>query len=159
MRKSTILAAATVTAVGAVALGGTAYAGPKTLFNQASTSGSYTAGGDGAARLTGAIAGDPFDGAYSATLAADDGSLPAPGECEAATATIRVEGVRKGHYEITGSGPVCGQWVDATYQVTHVFTGRYIVTDASQHKLTGTDGWYSIRLATENRAGIEVIDT
>src|SRR5262245_3756745 len=146
MRKYPMLVATAVATIGAVTYGGAAYAGPaKMLFNQASTSGSYTTDGDGAARLTGAIAGDPFDGAYPATLTADDGTLPAPGECEVATATISVDGARKLHYEITGSGTVCGQWVDETYTVTQVFTGRYVVTDASQRKLAGTDGWYSIR--------------
>lgn len=159
MRKSAVLVATAVATVGAVALGGTAYAGPKMLFNQSSTSGTYTVSGDGAVQLSGAIAGDPFDGTYTGTLAANDGSLPAPGECEPATATVRVDGSRRQQYEIAGAGTVCGQWVDATYQVTHVFTGRYDVTDASKHKLAGTDGWYSIRLATENRAGIEVVDT
>jgi hypothetical protein len=159
MRKTAVLVAAAVSSVGALALSGPAYASPKMSFNQASTSGSYTVGADGAARLSGAIAGDPFDGAYTATLAADDGSLPGPGECEAATATVQVDGARKRYYELAGSGTVCGEWVDATYTVTHVFTGRYVVTDAFQHKLAGTDGWYSIRLATEERAGVEVVDT
>ena len=159
MRKSAILLAMAVTTIGALAIGGAAYAGPKMLFNQGSTSGSYVADDDGAASMTGAIEGDPFDGAYTATLAADDGSLPAPGECEAATATVRVEGTKGRYYEITGSGTVCGEWADATYPTTHLFTGRYLVTDASHHKLTGTDGWYEIRLVTENRATVEVVDT
>ena len=160
MRKSAILAVTAVAAIGSAAVADAAYAGQKMLFNQSSTSGSYTTDGDGAARLTGAITGVPFDGRYIATLAAVDGSLPAPGECEAATATVQVDGARKQeHYEISGSGRVCGQWVDATYKVTHVFTGRYVVTNAWTGKLAGTDGWYSIRLATEYRAGVEVVDT
>ena len=40
--------------------------------------GSYALDADGNARLSGAVTGVPFDGAYTATLTSSDGSLPDP---------------------------------------------------------------------------------
>lgn len=121
--------------------------------------GSYVIDDGGAARLSGSVTGAPFGGTYTATLAATDGSLPEPGSCEPATATVNVVGSRARHLQLTGSGQVCGEWTDATYVVTHRFAGRYEVTAASARRLRGTDGWYSLILATQGRANVEVIDT
>jgi hypothetical protein len=120
---------------------------------------SYVIDDAGTARLSGAVTGAPFDGTYTATLAATDGSLPEPGSCEPATATVNVVGSRLRHLELTGSGRVCGEWTDATYVVTHRFVGRYEVTASSARRLLGTDGWYTLILATEGRANLEAIDT
>jgi hypothetical protein len=54
----------------------------------------YALDAEGTAHLTGAVTGAPFDGTYTATLAATDWSLPAPGDCEPATATVDVTGSR-----------------------------------------------------------------
>ena len=105
------------------------------------------------------MSGRPFDGGYTATLAATDGSLPEAGNCEPATATLDATGTRNRHLELTATGEVCGTWPDATYVVTHNFVGRYVVTDASFRRLRGTDGWISMVLATEGRANVEAIDT
>ncbi len=121
--------------------------------------GSFVVDGTGAARLTGAVTGTPFDGGYTAVLAADDGSLPEPGACEPATATLDVAGARGRHLHLAGTGEVCGTWSDATYAVTHRFVGRYVVTDSSARRLRGTDGWMSQILATDGRANVEAIDT
>lgn len=121
--------------------------------------GSYVVDGAGAARLSGSVTGAPFDGTYTATLAANDGSLPDPGSCEPATAIVDVVGSRDRHLQLTGSGSVCGEWTDATHVVTHPFVGRYEVTAASARRLRGTDGWYTLILASEARANMEAIDT
>jgi hypothetical protein len=121
--------------------------------------GSYVLDGDGAARLTGHLLGRPFDGAYTAELAATDGILPEPGTCEPATAVLDLTGTRGRHLELTATGEVCGTWPDATYVVTHDFTGRYEVTAASTRRLRGTDGWIGIVLATEDRANVQVFDS
>ena len=113
----------------------------------------------GTARLSGAVTGAPFDGAYTATLASSDGSLPAPGICEPATAAVDVTGPKNRTLHLAATGEVCGTWADATYVVTHSFVGRYVVTDASARRLRGTDGWISVILATEGRANLEAIDT
>ena len=121
--------------------------------------GAYVLDAAGSARLSGDVTGAPFDGAYAATLASSDGSLPAPGECEPATAAVDVAGPKHGTLHFAASGEVCGTWADATYVVTHRFVGRYVVTDATARRLRGTDGWTSLILATEGRANIEAIDT
>ncbi len=97
-------------------------------------------------------------GTYVATLAADDGSLPAPGSCEPATGTFDVTSPRR-TLRLDAVGEVCGEYADATYVVTHRFVGHYVVTDATHRKLRGTDGWISLILATEGRANVEVFDS
>jgi hypothetical protein len=121
--------------------------------------GSFVVDDAGSARLTGQVTGTPFDGIYTAVLAADDGSLPAPGVCEPATATLDVTGPKNRYLYLAGIGELCGTWPDATYVVTHQFVGRYQVTDSSARRLRGTDGWISQILATEGRANVEAIDT
>ena len=121
--------------------------------------GSYVVDDAGAARLSGTVTGTPFGGSYTAVLTADDGTLPEPGACEAATATLDVTGSRGRHLELSGAGEVCGTWPDATYVVTHSFTGRYVVTASSARRLRGTDGWFSQILATEGRANVEAFDS
>ena len=146
-------------ALTAHAAGPAAAARPPAIDLRGAGLGSHVVDHAGTARLTGAVTGEPFDGAYAASLAASDGSLPDPGVCEPATAVVDVVGSRDRVLQLTGSGEVCGRWTDATYVVTHRFVGRYVVTDASSRRLRGTDGWYSLLLATEGRANLEVVDT
>jgi hypothetical protein len=113
----------------------------------------------GTAHLNGAVTGAPFDGTYSATLSSTDGSLPAAGACEPATASLDVAGSRSRTLQLAATGEVCGTWAEAGYVVTHRFVGRYVVTDTSVRKARGTDGWMSLILATEGRANVEAIDT
>ena len=121
--------------------------------------GSYALDAEGNARLSGAVTGVPFDGTYTATLTSSDGSLPAPGTCEPATAAVDVTGPKKLTLALTATGEVCGTWPDTAYVVTHSFVGRYVVTAASARRLRGTDGWISVILATQGRANVEAIDT
>ena len=121
--------------------------------------GSYVLDTAGTAHLSGSVVGRPFDGTYVATLAADDGSLPAPGSCEPATGTLEVTGSRDRTLRLEAVGEVCGEFPDATYLVTQRFVGRYVVTDARSRRLRGTDGWISLILATEGHANAEAIDT
>lgn len=121
--------------------------------------GSFVLDDAGTAHLAGSVTGSPFDGAYTATLAAEDGSLPAPGVCEPATATLDVTGPKGRYLALSASGEVCGEWTTPTYVATHRFVGRYVVADSSVRRLRGTDGWISEILATEGRANVEAIDT
>jgi hypothetical protein len=156
----TALVAALTSALLAVATAAPATAArPPAVDLRGAGLGSYTLDGAGTALLSGAVTGKPFDGGYTATLASTDGSLPAPGTCEAATATMQVTGSMNRFLHLAATGEVCGTWADATYVVTHLFVGRYVVTDASSRRLRGTDGWISIILATEGRASVEAIDT
>lgn len=112
------------------------------------------------ARLEGRVTGVPFDGTYAAVLTPVDGTLPAAGDCEPATATMRVVGPTKKRFlHLAATGTVCGTWPDATYVVTHDFVGRYDVVGSTVRRVRGTDGWISMVLATEGRANVEAIDT
>jgi hypothetical protein len=121
--------------------------------------GTYTVDGTGAAAIDATATGAPFDGVVTATLAADDGTLPAEGACEPATVTVRLDGSRERFVELTARDDVCGEYPTETYVVSHVFTGRYLVTDTSQRRLQGTEGFLSVRLAVDGRASVFAIDT
>ena len=136
-----------------------AEARPPLVDLRGAAAGSYALDDAGTAHLTGSVVGEPFSGEYTATLAADDGSLPGPGTCEPATATLQVTGPRDRHLELPATGEVCGEWSGPTYVVTHDFTGRYEVTDAWPKRLRGTDGWIGVVLATDARADVEAFDS
>lgn len=155
--KTTALIAALVAAV--ISAAPATAARPPAVDLRGAGLGSYALDATGTAVLSGAVSGKPFGGDYAATLASTDGSLPAPGTCEPATATLQVTGTRNRYLHLAATGEVCGTWADATYVVTHRFVGRYVVTDASARRLRGTDGWVSVILATEGRANVEAIDT
>ena len=158
--RTTILTAAAIGVLLTVGTATSATAAPRPLVDlRGEGVGSYVLDDAGAAHLSGSVVGAPFDGTYTATLASSDGSLPAPGECEPAVAGIDVTGTRDRTLRLAATGTVCGEWVDATYVVTHRFVGRYVVTDSSARRIQGTDGWTSLILATEGRANVEAIDT
>lgn len=144
----------------AVALAGPAAAAPPPRIDLRGASvGSYVLDEGGTAQLTGEVIGTPFDGAYTATLAADDGTLPDPGACEPGAGTLHVTGAKGKHLSLDATGNVCGTWVQPPYVVTHRFTGRFVVSDTSERKLRRTDGWIGILLALDGQANVEAIDT
>jgi hypothetical protein len=122
--------------------------------------GTFVIAADGSATVSADVTGRPFGGASVTVLAADDGSLPEPGACEPATATFQVAGDGRDRLEMTATGDVCGEYVQLPYIVTHAFTGRYTVTDASKRNLVGTDGFFEVRLAASTaQAYVFGIDT
>ena len=159
MRTPAKIATFTLAAVMLVGLAAPAGAKQARIDVRGAEVGSYVLDDAGAAVATGSVTGEPMDGSYTARLAADDGSLPEPGACETATATLFVTGDRDRFFQLSATGDVCGKWVQDPYVVMHVFTGRYDVVDASKRNLQGTDGWMSVILATEGRANVEAIDT
>ena len=136
---------------------GSAAAGPKARVDVRGM-GTYATPDAGTAVITGTATGTPLEGPYVATLTADDGTLPSPGECEAATGTVRVDD-GNAVLAFAGPGKVCGRWTDATSVVTHVFTGRYVVTEAPKRPVVGTDGFFELRLANTGVASMFAIDT
>jgi hypothetical protein len=111
------------------------------------------------ARGDGEIHGQPFDGRVTFMLRTDDGTLPAPGTCEAGGANLAVAGRRHQHLVATSIGEICGQHVqEPTSTVTHVFTGEYSVYESSK-RLRDTEGWIEIRLATGDRMSITLFDS
>ena len=121
--------------------------------------GTFVMESDGSARIRGTSTGAPFDGAHEARLAADDGSLPLPGFCEPATATLRVDGGRRRFVEMTATGDVCGEYTDATYVVAHSFNGRYVVDASTKRKLVGTTGFMSQAISVDGRSHVLAIAT
>jgi hypothetical protein len=114
---------------------------------------------DGAAQLTGDATGRPYDGSYVGTLAADDGSLPAAGECEPATASLVLDGPRRKELALLAGGDVCGQWVGPNNAATHVFTGRYLVESGRPRRLVGSEGFLEVRLGVDGSSYAFAIST
>jgi hypothetical protein len=107
---------------------------------------------------SGEVEGTPFDGTVTFMLRTDDGTFPAPGECEAGFANFAVQG-RKQELWGTSAGDVCGQFVsgpDST--VTVAYTGDYSIVESSR-RLRDTEGWIEIRLATDNRMAVTLFDS
>jgi hypothetical protein len=159
MNRTTRLTVLAVAAFAVPTIASPAVAAPKPLVDlRGADAGTYSLDATGTAHLAGSVTGDPFDGTYVATLAAEDGSLPAPGSCEPATGTLDVTSPKR-TLSLDAAGQVCGEYADATYLVTHRFVGSYVVTDATHRRLHGTDGWISLILATEGRANVEAFDS
>ncbi|GAB3038746.1 hypothetical protein GCM10011376_34040 [Nocardioides flavus (ex Wang et al. 2016)] len=149
----------TVAALAVTAAASPAVAATKPLVDlRGADLGTHAVDAAGTAHLAGSVTGKPFDGTYVATLAADDGSLPAPGSCEPAAGTLDVTSEKR-FLRLDAVGEVCGEFTDATYVVTHRFVGRYVVTDATTRRLRGTDGWILLILATQGRATVEAYDS
>lgn len=111
------------------------------------------------ARGTGSVQGRPFDGQVTFMLRADDGTLPAPGECEAGGANLAVTGRHRQELAAVSIGEICGQFVqEPTSTVTQVFTGQYSIYESTK-RLRDTEGWIEIRLATGNRMSITLFDS
>ena len=135
-----------------------ANAAPKPQVNSSGL-GTYTIGTDGAAVATGTVTGAPFDGTFTARLRAQDGTLPAEGECEPGTLTLRIDGSRGRYIELSGSANVCGKYLQPPLVVTHQLYGGYDVASSSERRLRAGDGWFEIVLANDGRAGVTAIDT
>lgn len=156
-----LTALAATASIAVLATAGTAGAGSaKVLVDLRGTGvGTHVVDDAGTAHLAGEATGKPFDGSYTATLAATDGTLPAPGVCEPAVATLDLTGTRGRFLQLEATGSVCGQWTDATYIVSQRFTGTYVVAASSSRRLVGTDGWISEVLTNRGGANIEVFDS
>lgn len=145
---ATALALAPVTA---------AQAAPKPAVNF-DGSGTFTLTA-GAAVATGSVSGAPFDGTFRASLQPTDGTLPGPGVCEPAHASLRIDGPRGRYAVLLGNAEVCGQSVDSVHVVTHVFSSTYSVAVTSERKLRGGDGWMEIRLTADGRGVVSAFDS
>lgn len=98
----------------------------------------------------------------AAVVQTDDRTLPGPGECEAAFATMSVYGAARTDFTMVGDGEVCGAWAQPpTSVVTHVLTGRYEVygDGTSPRRLVGVDGFYEVRLGGDGTASVFATDT
>jgi hypothetical protein len=100
--------------------------------------------GVGSVSYAGDLSGRPFSGAFSGTVSADDGTLPPVGVCEPATATLAVQDGKGRAYELFSAGKVCGIYLPLG--VMQQFSGRYVVSSASQRGLERTDGFLDVRL-------------
>ena len=110
MNRITRLTALAVAALAVPAVASPAVAAPKPLVDlHGADVGTYSLDSAGTAHLAGSVTGEPFDGAYVATLAADDGSLPAPGSCEPATGTLDVTSPKR-TLRLDAVGEVCGEY-------------------------------------------------
>ncbi len=135
-----------------------AQAAKKPLVNF-SGMGSYSINSAGTAVATGTVTGTPFNGTFSASLQALDGTLPDPGACEPGHGYIRMEGPRGQYAAFIGNANVCGQHLLPPNVVTQAFSGTYSVAVTSERKLRDGDGWFEIRLTVDGRATVSAFDS
>jgi hypothetical protein len=154
-----LLAAASTIAVLAVAAPvDAANRPPRPNVELSSTSGTF-ADASGNAVVTAEMDGTPFAGTATATLAALDGTLPAPGECEPATVSFHLDGRGRRSLDAEATGDVCGEFVQLPYITIQAFTGRYGVLDSTRRRIEGTDGFLEVRLGDDGSASLFLIDT
>lgn len=102
---------------------------------------------------------EPEPAMATATLAAADGSFPAPEQCEPADAVISIDGDRKLDLTLVATGNVCGAFAEIpTAPTTQRFTGRYLVVDGP-NRFTGDDGFAQIILYEPEGAYVFAVDT
>ena len=117
---------------------------------------------NGTGELSGRSDNRTQDVQVAAVIQTDDRTLPAPGECESAFATMSAYGVRNVDLTLVGMGEVCGTYVQPPISiVSHVFTGTFEVygEGTQPRRLEGVDGFYEIRLADDGTASVFAIDT
>lgn len=117
---------------------------------------------NGTGELSGRNGRHTRDVQVAAVIQTDDRTLPAPGECESAFATMSAYGVRNVDLTLVGMGDVCGTDVQPpTSIVSHVFTGTFEVygEETKPRHLEGVEGFYEIRLAADGTASVFAIDT
>jgi hypothetical protein len=157
-KRRSIVAVAVLGLAAVAGIGTAVGAGSRPAIQLVGT-GTFQLADDGTVTLRGTATGRSVTGPYTGTLTANDGTLPDPGQCEPATATLRVDGRRRRFVELTAHGDVCGQWTDAVHRVTHVFTGRYDVTSSFPPRIHGTDGFYEVRVTDDEISSVFAIDT
>ena len=158
MRKKALISAVAIAALATIVPMSWADAAPKPKLDLLGQ-GTYVLEADGSATLTGSVEGRPIDGSYTAVLAADDGTLPAPGACEAGTLTFELQGGKKRALELVAPGDLCGHEPDPSAVYTQLFEGTYEVVGGSRKALNGTDGFVEVRLLEDGGATFFAIDT
>lgn len=154
MRKLTHLALAAVLAVAAL----TAATGPAAAKGGApitfSGTGTHQPPEWGLTRVQADIDGKVLDGAFFAGLRIP--AMPAPGECGQAWMNFAVHD--GGHwYDFVSLGELCAESPQPpTSVVFAVYTGDFDLYDSSRPGFADTQGWVSVRLATDGTASVEV---
>jgi hypothetical protein len=96
-----------------------------------------------------------YTGDLAANIHPDDRTMPAPGECETATAFVFVEGEPGANTRLSSAGEVCGLVVQAPDSVvTHTFTGPMTIEESDRGSLEGKTGFLEIRIAENGRAHV-----
>lgn len=97
----------------------------------------------GPATYAGKLSGSPFGGRFHGTLVAADGTLPAVGECEPATATLAVRHRTGRRVTLRSEGQVCTVIVP---WVRQAFDGRFEVVGTNVRALRRAEGVMQVRL-------------
>ncbi len=154
MRKLTTLLLAAALVVAASTTGADPASAARHPRVAVSGSGTHQPPEWGLTRVQAEVEGRRIDGTFTAGLRLD--AVPAPGECVGAWANFAIQDGRH-WFSFVSQGEVCGHSVqEPISSVYAVYTGEFDLYEASRRGWADTQGWVSIRLATEGRASVEV---
>jgi hypothetical protein len=154
MRKLTLLALAGALALAAL----TATTGPAAAKGGVpigfSGTGTHQPPEWGLTRVQADVDGRVLDGTFTAGLRIP--AMPAPGECGPAWMSFAVRD--GGHwYDFVSLGEICAHSPQPPTSVVYaVYTGDFDLYESSRPGFADTQGWVSVRLATDGRASVEV---
>ncbi|MBI5088313.1 MAG: hypothetical protein HZB15_05480 [Actinobacteria bacterium] len=99
----------------------------------------------------GRVRGTPFDGQVTFMLRTDDGTLPAPGECEPGGANLGIVGRHRNALSAVSIGEICGQYVQEPtsidLRIDQASEGhRGVDRDPPRHRQLDVD--HAVRLVT-----------
>ena len=154
MRKLTHLALAAALALAAL----TATTGPAAAKGGApigfSGTGTHEPPEWGLTRVQADVDGRVLDGTFTGGLRIP--RMPSPGECAPAWMNFAVQDGKHWH-DFVSDGEVCAHSPQPpTSTVFAVYTGDFDLYESSRPGFTDTQGWVSVRLATDGSASVEV---
>jgi hypothetical protein len=106
----------------------------------------------------GNVSGRPFNGAWSAGIKPDGGSWPAEGQCTSGDVAASVDGPKRKEISIVAIGEICAPWASAS-AVRYTFTGEFDAYEAVPRRLSDTQGWIEIIIATDGSANLTLMSS
>jgi hypothetical protein len=106
----------------------------------------------------GNVSGRPFNGTWAAGIKPDGGFWPAEGQCTGGDVVASVDGPERKEISIVAIGEICAPSADAA-AVRYAFTGEFDAYEAVPRRLSDTQGWIEIIIATDGSANLTLVSS